>query len=54
MTSQFTSNSLIALLCGLLTLNIYTLLPLFIFVRPFRDLRVSILYVLAIQGLKSH
>ncbi|GIK05941.1 hypothetical protein Aspvir_010056 [Aspergillus viridinutans] len=40
MTSQSASESLIAILCGLLTLNIYTLLPLFISIPPFLDLRV--------------
>lgn len=53
MTSQSTSDSLIAALCGLLTLNIYTLLPLFISIPPSLDLRVSTLYVLALQGLIS-
>ncbi|KAF4241827.1 hypothetical protein CNMCM8980_002351 [Aspergillus fumigatiaffinis] len=53
MTSQSTSNSLIAALCGLLTLNIYTLLPLFISIPPSLDLRLATLYVLALQGLIS-
>ncbi|KAF4155898.1 hypothetical protein CNMCM8927_001623 [Aspergillus lentulus] len=53
MTSQSTSDSLIAALCGLLTLNIYSLLPLFISIPPSLDLRVSTLYVLALQGLIS-
>jgi membrane-bound metal-dependent hydrolase YbcI (DUF457 family) len=53
MTPQSTSNSLVAALCGLLTLNIYTLLPLFISIPPFLDLRLATLYVLALQGLIS-
>ncbi|GFF90553.1 hypothetical protein IFM47457_08527 [Aspergillus lentulus] len=53
MTSQSTSISLIATLCGLLTLNIYTLLPFFISIPPSLDLRLSTLYVLALQGLIS-
>ncbi|KAF7178343.1 hypothetical protein CNMCM7691_007033 [Aspergillus felis] len=54
MTSQSASEFVIAILCGLLTLNVYNLLPLFSFVPPFRDLLVSEpLYVLTIQGLIS-
>lgn len=53
MTSQSPSDPLIAALCGLLTLNIYTLLALLLSIPPFLDLRLSTLYFLALQGLIS-
>ncbi|GIJ92301.1 hypothetical protein Asppvi_011280 [Aspergillus pseudoviridinutans] len=54
MTSQSASEFVIAILCGLLTLNIYNLLPIFILIPPFLDLLVSApLYVLTLQGLIS-
>ncbi|GIC87645.1 uncharacterized protein Aud_004032 [Aspergillus udagawae] len=54
MISQPASESLIAVLCGLLTLNIYALLPLLISIPPLFDFLVSApLYVLSLQGLIS-
>jgi hypothetical protein len=54
MPSQSTSTSevIIALLCALLTLNIYTLSPLFISIPPFLD-QSAALYLLCLQGLLS-
>jgi hypothetical protein len=52
--SRSASESLIAVLCGLLTLNIYALLPLLNSIPPLFDLLVSApLYVLSLQGLIS-